>query len=133
MRKAFFLLGLLLLASCYQTQPDVPEVANSPQVLGIGSVDIGVMDEGVLEPASFQSGYVNIPSELIFTSAPVSQPTTGSANGVSGRYLLTRVNLRNVSSRNLENLTLLGISLTGADQSLTAYSNVLTIIGTPRK
>jgi D-alanyl-D-alanine carboxypeptidase len=130
LKKAVFLLGLLLLTSCYQSQPDVPSVASSPQVLGVGSVDIGVTDDGVL-PASFQSGYVNIPSDLMFTSAPVSQLTTGSANGVAGRYLLTRVNLRNVSNNNLENLTLLGISLTGADQSLTAYSNVLTIIGTP--
>ena len=45
--------------------------------------------------------------------------------------MLTRLKLRNVSERNLDNLTLLGISLAGADQSLTAFSNVLTIIGSP--
>lgn len=126
-----FLVGVLLV-SCSQitTSPDTSASAER-EVLGIGTIDI-VMPDSVgtdIQTTSFESGYVNIPSELEFTATPVTQLTFGTANGVAGRYLLTRVRLRNVSDRTLDNLTLLGISLAGADQSLTPFSRVQTIIG----
>lgn len=121
----------VLLASCSQNTPPDSLTGAGQNVLGIGSVDIAIPSDAAHEVqlASFESGYANIPSELELTALPVTQLTFGTANGVAGRYLLTRVRLRNVSNRQLNNLTLLGISLAGADQALTPFSRVQTIIG----
>ncbi|MEM7736125.1 MAG: CAP domain-containing protein [Deinococcota bacterium] len=124
-------LSTVILASC--TQIDAPSTTlnatPTPSVLGIGTIDIG-KDTGI-QTSTLNNGFLDFPSELTFTASPLSQLTFDNVNGVSGRFLLTRVQVQNTSGRNLENVTFLGLSLAGSDQSLTAYSNVLTIQGNP--
>ncbi|MEM6428806.1 MAG: CAP domain-containing protein [Deinococcota bacterium] len=115
------------LASCAQL--NAPTTTSTPSVLGIGSIDIGA-DTG-LQTSTLDNSFLNFPSDLNFTATPISQLTFDNVNGVPGRFLLTRVQVRNLTGRTLDNVTFLALSVAGRDQSLTAYSRVLTIPGNP--
>jgi uncharacterized protein YkwD len=126
-KACIYVLLTVSLASCRQV--NTPHTGAHPTALGVGSVDIG-MTEGV-QTSTLNNGFLDFPNDLSFTASPISQLTFDDANGISGRFLLTRVQVRNTSGRALDNVTFLGLSLAGSDQSLTAYSNVLTIPGNP--
>ena len=120
-----FIAFTLFLASCQQSPaPQASPRPDSSNVLAMGSVALG---EAGLAAASLDSDLVD--GEDIAIEVTSSESFVDEARGF--QYFRARVRVQNLSADNLENLTMLAISLEDSEDSLSPFSGVTDQDGNP--
>ncbi len=115
---------MLVLAACgHNNSPET-----SPNVLGMGTLTIDT-STGITTASLSDTFYsVNSTIEVVNASAPQITFTSSSVLG-AGRVVRIQANIRDRSGDPINNLVLLGISVTGLDQNLSPLSNVTALGG----